>query len=506
VKSHRLAVLSLVCLLAVVVVTSAAAQAGLPADLDRYIEQVRQDWDVVGLAVAVVKDDSVVYAKGFGRRDLRQSDPVDEHTLFAIGSNTKAFTSAAIGILVDEERMTWDDRVIEHLPWFQLYDPYVTREIRVRDLLSHRSGLGRRGDANWYGTDFDRDEVVRRIRYLEPNSSFRAAYGYQNTMFSSAGEVIEAVAGMTWDDFIKTRIFRPLGMTRSNTSTVDLERIDNVATPHARIDGEVTPVPYRNLDNVAAAGSINSSVREMTNWMRMMLAGGEFAGERILSADVVREVHTPQTITGLSPQTKKLFPSTHFATYGLGWGLRDYHGRLVASHTGGIDGMLSQVMLIPEEQLGVVVLTNTSPNSSFNAITFHIVDSYLDAPRQDWNATFLDLREQQEKAAEEQRTKRENGRVKGTKPSLALSKYVGTYEDDMYGTVTITQEDGGLVIRRHTAWVGDLVHWHYDTFEVKWRDRVMGTTMLTFTIDAEGNVEALEVEDLEDFERVEEKL
>ncbi|NIM48779.1 MAG: serine hydrolase, partial [Gemmatimonadales bacterium] len=317
----------LVCVSCVVAVPAAAQ---LPQGLDDYIERVRKDWEVVGLAVAVVKDDSVVYAKGFGVRESGRPDPVDEHTLFAIGSNSKAFTAAGIGILVDEEKMAWDDKVVDHLPWFQLYDPYVTREITVRDLMSHRSGLGRRGDLNWYGTEYDRDEVVRRIRYLKPNSSFRAQYGYQNTMFLTAGEVTEVVAGVTWDEFIDTRIFDPLGMVRSNTSTLDLEGVANVAMPHAKIDDNVTAVPYRNLDNVAAAGSINSSVQEMTRWMRLMLGEGELEGERVLSEAVVREVHTPQTITGMSPQTKELFPSMHFATYGLGWGLRDYHGRLMA--------------------------------------------------------------------------------------------------------------------------------------------------------------------------------
>jgi CubicO group peptidase (beta-lactamase class C family) len=487
-------------------VAVAPLSAQLPDGLDDYIEKVRTDWNVVGIAVAVVKDDSLVYAKGFGLRELGKPERVDEHTLFAIGSNSKAFTAAGIGILVDEGRMSWDDRVVEHLPWFQLYDPYVTREITVRDLLSHRSGLGRRGDANWYATDFSREEVVRRIRHLEPNSSFRSRAGYQNTMFLAAGLVTDAVTGVTWDEFIKSRIFQPLGMSRSNTSTLDLASDDNVASPHQPFDGTVKVIPYRNLDNVAPAGSINSSVWEMTHWLRAMLGEGEFAGERLLSDSVVREVHTPNIIYPMGPQTRKLFPSMHFSTYGLGWGLRDYQGRLVAGHTGGIDGMLSQVTLVPEEELGVVVLTNTSNRGSFNAITWYIVDSYLGVPTRDWNALFLQLNQEAEKAAAEQQRKREEGRVKATSPSLPLSEYVGTYDNDMYGTMTVSEEDGKLVCRRHTAFVGDLEHWHYDTFVAKWRDLSMSAgpgTEFTFTLGSNGKVTGVTVQGVDEFMRVE---
>jgi CubicO group peptidase (beta-lactamase class C family) len=505
VRMNRLLV---VLLLSVVVTVPTLAQ--LPRDLEGYIEQVRQDMAVVGLAVAVVKDDSVVYAKGFGLRELGRPELVDQHSLFAIGSNSKAFTAAAIGILVDEGRMSWDDRVVEHLPWFRLYDPYVTQEITVRDLLSHRSGLGRRGDANWYGTDFDREEIVRRIRFLEPNSSFRSEAGYQNTMFLAAGMVVEAETGMTWDDFIKSRIFQPLGMTRSKTSTLGLPGDDNVASPHHKFaDGVTRPIPHRNLDNVAPAGSIYSSVWEMTHWLRLMLGEGEYAGQRILSDSVVREVHSPDVIYPMGRQAKQLFPSTHFSLYGLGWGLRDYQGRLLATHTGGIDGMLSQVMLVPEEELGVVVLTNTtsSGSSAHNAITYYIVDAYLGAPAKDWKATFLELEGQQRQAAEAALQRRVDARAQGTRPSLPLAEYAGTYEDDMYGTATVAVEDGRLVLRRHHSFVGDLEHWHYDTFVTKWRDLYMSDgpgTPVTFVLGSDGKVAKVEVENVAEFTRVRE--
>jgi CubicO group peptidase (beta-lactamase class C family) len=484
-------------LAALIVASYTVPLQALPKDIDRYLEDVRKEWGVAAIAVAVVKDGQVVYARGFGERKLGGGESVDEDTLFAIGSNTKAFTAAAIGILVDEKKMGWDDRVIAHLPWFQLSDPYVTREITVRDLLSHRSGLGRRGDLNWYATDFDREDVVRRVRFLEPNSSFRSQAGYQNTMFLAAGEVLEEVGGTSWDDFVKSRLLGPLGMTRSQTSVRDLEGLANVAQPHEKIDGKVVPVPHRNIDNVAPAGSILSSASDMTRWMLLMLGEGELDGKRILSKESAAEVFEPNIIYPMSAESKELFSSTHFSTYGLGWGLRDYRGRFIASHSGGIDGMLSQILLAPEEELGIVVLTNTSPSGSLahSAVTFHVLDAYLGAEGEiDWRARFRELGAKQEQAQQEQERKRQESRVAGTSPALALDGYAGTYENEMYGKLLLSLEGGRLVLRRHTAWVGDLEHWHYDTFLVRWRDPVMGKNLVTFRLSPEGKAASLEVE------------
>lgn len=480
------------------------ADAGLPADVHAYVESIRREWGVVGLAVAVVKDDALVYTEGFGEREKGSGALVDADTLFAIGSNTKAFTAAGLGILVDEKKVAWNDPVIAHLPWFQLYDPWVTRQITLRDLLSHRSGLGRRGDANWYATDFSREEVARRIRHLRPSASFRSEAGYQNTMFLAAGLVTEAVTGTSWDEWTKSRILRPIGMDRSRTSVRELVGMDNVASPHETLDGEIVAVPHRNIDNIAPAGAIVSSVREMALWMRLLLGNGDFEGKRILSEDVVREMMTPNIMYPLPPTANKLYPSTHFSTYGLGLGLRDYRGRLVATHTGGIDGMLSQVLLVPEEDLGIVVLTNTSPSgaTAFGPITYRILDAYLGADGEvDWPVVTREVEAAQKKQAEDARNKRDASRVSGTSPSLALEKYAGDYEDPMYGTISISLENGALVLRRQTYVVADLEHWHYDTFVAKFRDEVMGESLVTFRIGTDGAVRKMEVEDVEDFER-----
>jgi hypothetical protein len=281
--------------------------------------------------------------------------------------------------------------------------------------------------------------------------------------------------------------------------------MENVAEPHQKIDGKVVGVSHRNIDNIAPAGSVLSSASDMTRWMLLMLEEGELEGKRILSKETAAEVWKPNIIYPMSPEAKALYPSTHFSTYGLGWGLRDYRGRFIATHTGGIDGMLSQILLVPEEELGIMVLTNTSPAGALahGAITYHVLDAYLGAGGEiDWRARYRELGAKQDEQQRQQERKRDESRVQGASPSLPLERYVGLYEDEMYGQLTVSLEAGKLLLRRHTAWVGDLEHWHYDTFLVRWRDRVMGEGLVTFRLSPEGKVASVEVENVETFEAV----
>jgi CubicO group peptidase (beta-lactamase class C family) len=451
--------------------------------------------------VAVVRADRVVFARGYGVREAGRAEPVDENTLFAIGSNTKLFTAVLTGMLVDEGRMSWDDPASRHLPGFQLFDPYVSREIRIHDLLSHRSGLGRRGDFLWYASPFDRREILRRVRFLEPNSSFRSEFGYQNIMFLAAGEAAAEAAGRDWDTLVRERIFTPLGMTRSNTSTNDLSGDANVASPHAWRDGEIVPIPYRNIDNVAPAGSINSSAREMAEWLRMLLARGSYEGNRLLEPATLARIESPHTITPLAPDS--LTPSTHFSAYGLGIGMRDYRGVKVLSHTGGIDGMLSLVAYVPERDLGIVVLTNTSPhNALYTAIMYRVLDAYLGGESRDWSGILLDRTREAEARQAETRARTERERVPGTRPSLELAAYVGTYSNEMYGDVSITESDGRLHVRYGTAFRGELEHWHYDTFVARWDDEGLGTSYVTFALTPMATVGRMEIQGLADFQRI----
>ncbi len=485
----------------------ALAQAGPLRELDAYIERAMRDWKVPGLALAVVKDDSVVFVRGYGVRAMGKPEPVDPNTLFAIASNTKLFTAVAAGMLVDEGRMKWDDPATRYLPSFQLFDPYVTREITLRDLLSHRSGLGRRGDLLWEAFPYDRAEVLRRIRFLAPNSSFRSAHGYQNIMFLAAGEAVAAAAGKSWDDLVRERIFQPLGMTRSNTTVRDLDAGDNVARPHVNSEeGRQTAVPYRNMDNIAPAGAINSSAREMAQWIKLLLADGRYGGRTLLKPETLREISSPQSLRPLEPDS--VVPSIHFSAYGLGVGMHDYRGVKVLRHTGGIDGMLSLVGLIPEKGLGIVVLTNTSDhNNLFTALMYRVFDEYLGVPPRDWSSIFLAQTRAAQASTADQRRRLDAARVADARPSLPLAKYTGRYESPLYGEITVAHENGGLVLRLGRSLVGDLEHWHYDTFRPRWRalaERSEGAgepPFVSFTLDVTGKVEKVQIDDVDEFRR-----
>jgi len=442
------------------------------AALDRGIAQARAAWEVPGLAVAVLKDGRTVLAKGYGVRELGGTAPADENTLFAIASNTKAFTSAALAMLVDEGKLAWDDRVQDHLPWFQLYDPYVSREMRIRDLLSHRSGLGTySGDLLWYGTPYSAEEVVRRARFLPPAYPFRAGYGYTNLMFIAAGEVIRAVSGEPWDVFVRRRILDPLGMRRTVASTDSLPKRDNVATPHGMWQGRLTAMPWQNWDAMGSAGAIISSVGEMAEWLKLQLRGGVTAqGDTLFPPALQWAMWTVQNPLAVAASNRELYPSTNFRGYGMGWSLNDYKGRRVVSHGGGYDGMFSRVVLVPEENLGIVVLTNSMTGIS-TAIANQVMDAYLGGDTRDWSATLLE-RERAANAREaERRAAVVRQTVPDTRPSLPLASYAGTYGGDLYGDVGVTVENGALVLRflPNPEMVADLRHLQFDTFVVEWR-------------------------------------
>ena len=499
-RQVSLALLLLLALLAFSPTLSAQTLEERLKDIDAYALKAGQEWKVPGFAVAIVKDDRVVFAKGYGVRELGRPEPVDKDTLFAVASNTKAFTSAALATLVDEGKLRWDDPVTKYLPGFQLYDPYVTREMTVRDLLSHRSGLATfGGDLLWYETTYPRAEVIRRIRYLKPTYGFRSRYGYQNIMFLAAGEIVPAVTGKSWDDYVRERFFAPLGMTRSNTTLAQLKAAQNVATPHNEVEGRVHVVHYSNVDAAGGAAAINSTAAEMAEWVRLQLGRGTYNGKRVFSADRSREMWTPHTIvSGTSEAAEKFNPTVHFNLYGLGWALSDYRGRKVVTHSGGLDGMTSRVALLPEENLGVVILTNSeTPLQGF--LYYKVFDVFTGAPARDWSADYM-ARVNAARAREEAETKKvESARVPDTKPSLPLGSYAGTYGGVMYGDAKVTEENGRLVVRLvpSPAYVGDLEHWHFDTFRIKWRDSVVypyPRGWVTFVLDPQGKVSEMKID------------
>ena len=411
----------------------------------------------------------------------------------------KAFTAAALAMLVDEGTLSWDDRVRDHLPWFQLYAPYVTENLRIRDLLSHRSGLGTfSGDLLWYGTDYTAEEVVRRARHVPQANPFRGGYGYTNLMFIAAGEVVEAVSGVPWSRFVRERILEPLGMERTVLSTDSLAGRENVATPHGLWEGGLVAFPWYNWDAMGAAGGIISSVAEMAEWLELQLDRGVRAeGDTLFTPEQSWEMWTVHTPLAVTPGYQRLYPSTHFRGYGLGWSLRDYKGRKIVSHGGGYDGMFSRVVLVPEEELGVVVLTNSMTGIP-TAIANRVLDLYLGGEVRDWSAV---LRERAEASAEREAERRaavlEVTRP-GTEPSLPLPAYTGRYGGPMYGDATVSLEDGGLVLRLlpNPDLVADLRHLQLDTWVIDWRRPFpwFGKGVAQFLTDPAGEVTELKLD------------
>ncbi len=468
-----------------------------PADLDAYVAQSMKTFDVPGMAVAIVKDSKIVVAKGYGVRKLGDSTPADEYTQFAIGSNTKAFTTAALATLVDAGKLSWDDPVYQRLPGFVMYDPYVSHEMTIRDLITHRSGMGLgEGDLLfWPHSTYTRDDIVYKLRFMKPQSSFRSHFAYDNLLYMTAGQIIPAVTGTSWDDYIRQHIFAPLGMTHSTVSSKDLKPGDDFASPHSRVDGKLQVLPLEDLDNVGPAGSINSCAADMAKWVQVQLNRGKFADHegRLFSEERSKEMWAAHTILPVGdPPPPLVGLKANFSDYALGWFLRDYHGRKLVGHTGGVGGFVSRVMLVPEENLGVVVLTNAEEGGAFDSILFHVLDTYFRLPPTDWIAGYKSVKDQEEKEAADTMKKAEAGRAANSKPTLPLEKYAGIYNDAWYGPITIRIENGGLVISfDHTpGMIGDLQPWQYETFKAHWRTRTIEDAFVTFSLNPDGSIES----------------
>ena len=449
------------------------------AAFDRYVAQAVRDWRVPGLAIAVVKDDSVVLARGYGVLDLTKPAPVTEHTRFAIGSTTKAMTSAALGMLVDEGKLRWDDRVIDHLPDFRLYDPYATRELTVRDLLTHRSGLPGT-DLLWVRADLSLAEMMRRLRFVPPSSSFRSQWAYQNVVYAIGGALIAKVSGMAWEDFIRARIFTPLGMTESEPLVAGIESRPNVARPHEQFGDTVRAVPIRSTDPVAAAGSVWSSVSDMARWMRFILDSGRVGTRRLLTPATFSELITPQIRAAAATYPALTLARPHIFGYALGWFVQDYRGETVWMHTGSIDGMTAIIGLLPDRRVGVFVLANLDHAEVRHALMYKVFDLYAGNPERDWSAELRRLFSGARGAAPTVAQ-----RPPGSPPSLPLERYAGSYADSTYGSVEVTHADGALQARFGKQDLGKLVPWDYDSF------RGAGSTTVTFQPDGAGRIASL---------------
>ncbi len=493
-----------------------AANALDHAAFDAHVEQVRARFEVPGVAVAIVKDGQVLLERGWGVRELDQAGAVDAHTLFAIASNTKAFTAAALSMLADEGALSMDDPVVRHLPWFRMSDPYVTAHMRVADLLTHRSGLGLgAGDLLfWPGTDYTTAEVARRLAQVPLRHGFRERYAYDNILYAVATLVVEEVSGQSYAQFLQQRIFDPLGMAGTRINADALRPGDVAATGHARADfTRLEPTFALTWHNASGAGGIYSSVHDMARWMVAQLDGGAYTdadgnGQRLFSAARharMWSLQSPMDITEPSvPALAVARPD--FLGYGEGWIVSTYRGHKLAWHTGGWPGMVSRVTLVPALGLGVVVLTNAESGAAFNAVTMQALDAFL-APGEptDWIAAYAEAADKARARAEDAWASRLRARTPRSRPSLPLAAYARTYRDAWYGEVEVEQAGERLRMRfsRTPLLSGELQHWHHDTFLVRWDERTLnGDALVTFELDADGQVGQVRMEaasDLSDF-------
>jgi CubicO group peptidase (beta-lactamase class C family) len=476
------------------VAQSDPADAFLTTDLPSYLDQVRTTFNVPGLAVAIVKDGKVLFAQGSGIRDLRDRKPVDADTMFCIASNTKSVTATAIEILADEGKLHLDDRVTDHLPWFQMADPYVTHDIRIRDLLAHRSGLGpHAGDLLFVpATTYTLRQVVEHLKDLPLQSGFRSEFAYENIMFAVATLIIEQASGQRYAEFVQQRIFMPLKMSESRIDGASLKAADNYAAAFMPLpDGSLQSTPVMVWKNNQGAGGIYSSVRDMSRWAQMQLRSPDvpaLVSEK--SQNDMWSMVTPIPITPESdPELHRADPQ--FQGYALGWYLSDYRGQRLVWHTGGFPGTVSLVTLVPGQHLGIIVLTNQESESAFNAIQLQVLDHYLNAPATDWLQTLSKHDRQAQQRLGEASARQAGQRVANAKPSLPLQRYAGSYHDAWYGDVELRLERGQLRARFDASprLIGTLSAWGDNTFLIQWDDRTLqADALVTFDTDSAGQV------------------
>ena len=478
------------------------AQTLSSTEIDSLVERTMKTFDVPGIAVAIVKDDKVIHSKGYGVRSLNTKLKVDSNTLFGIASNSKAFTTAALGILIDEKKLSWDDKVVDFIPEFRLYSPYVTEEFTIRDLLTHRSGLGLgAGDLMiWPGSNnFTLMDIIHNLRYLKPVSGFRTKFDYDNLMYIVAGEVVARVSGMSWEEFIETRIMRPLDMTGSAAAFSRLKNKLNVIDPHVPIDGKVQVIEREFSEVGDAAGGIYSNLTDMCKWIIMQMNNGRY-GEGLKNQLFSEEVHdamwSPQTIIQVSGPSPY---NTHFASYGLGWFLSDVKGYKQVTHTGGLSGIVTQVTLIPELKLGIIVLTNQQSGAAFTAITNTIKDSYFGITGIDRIKVYSDATIRNETRAKEITAaiwKDIEQQQKSTLTKAVDSLYTGKYSDNWLGEVMITVKNGKLWFdsERSPKLTGEMLYYKGNTFIVKWNDRSMDAdAFVMFDLDETGKASGIKM-------------
>lgn len=451
---------------------------------DDYVRRLMRDWKVQGLGVAIARGGEVVYARGFGLRDVERELPVTPHSLFAIGSTTKTFTTAALAVLADEGKFDWDRPIREYLPSFKLWDAFTTERMTGKDLTSHRSGLPRH-DLMWYGSAESRGELFSRLQYLQPSADFRTVWQYQNLMYMTAGYLVEVLSGLTWEEFVRQRIFAPLGMASTHINSAEVEAAPDFSRGYREHKNKVERMDfYQEFQAMAPAGSIYSSVTDMSQWMLMQLNGGKLGEQQFLSGGQVQLMHTPHMFIA-----KGQYSELPYSSYGLGWFVEPYRGHDMVHHGGNIDGFSSMFSLMPDDGVGVVVLTNMDATPVRDIIPYNVFDRFIDRKTVSWNARMKDRRKEMREGQKRGKGKRQTDRVRGTRPSHKLEQYAGAYRHPGYGTVRVEYDGKGL-----TAFYNNLEfklsHYHYDVFQLTF-ERFDITILVSFGTDKRGAVGTL---------------
>ncbi len=463
-------------------------------EFDAYIQQGMKDWEIPGMAVVVVKDNQVLLKKGYGVKELGKSDPVDINTLFVMASTTKAITAVGMGILVDEGKVKWNDRVIDHLPEFHLYDPYVTQELKIKDLFTHNSGVGN-SDYLWTDMQIPSSEIISKMAMVEPSYSFRGGYTYQNIFYLIAGTIIEKISGMSWADYAKEKIFIPLGMTRSQPLKALTDGDPNRASPHDPINKKVTVIQHSNADAIAPAGAAWSTAEEVSKWVLCMLDSSKHTGGRLLTPATWTEIFTPQIIIPYSQfYPSKKFTQPNWTTYALGWFQHDYKGKKVNFHTGSLFGSIAIHGQLPEEKLGIYVFANYGNGELRHALMYKAFDLFALGGDRDWSKELLELYTTNRNASAKRAQEFIDARVLNTKPSHALEAYAGMYQDPLFGELVITVKGNKLEILLNNFKHANLEHWHYDTFRGPFEKVQYGNGLAQFLLDSKGKIVEVEFE------------
>jgi CubicO group peptidase (beta-lactamase class C family) len=461
-----------------------------PAPIDALVQEALKAWHVPGVAVAIIRDGEVVYLKGHGVRDVNTREPVTPDTLFPIASCTKAFTTAAMAVLVDEGKMAWDDPVRKHLPYFHLSDPLADQQVILRDLVCHRSGL-RGHDLLWYRSPLTPEEQVRKLALLPLDRPFRSAFQYQSTMFVAAGLAVANAAQTPWEDFVRKRLLDPIGMSATTFTTTAAAKSSDRATGH-RLNRDSRPeaIPLYPMETPDPAGSIQSNARDLARWVRFQLGDGTANGQRIVTKKNLDETHSPQMVIRLEGLEREIHGETNQMSYGMGWVLQDYRGQALVSHGGAIEGFRTHLAIVPKARLGIVLVCNLTDTRMNQALVNSLLDHLLGLPKKDWNGLYVDLLRKEHEASAERAEKWLASRHPSTKPSHELAAYAGDYEHPAYGTMHVSLERGALVWKWNT-FNGTLEHFHYDTFVLPLG--VLGNPEVVFTLAADGSVSKMEV-------------